>query len=276
MNNDFVVTQEVICQWFSLVTSSLVRISGKSPHSWPKKSLFTITHALFLISLPSQASSIIIFLVLYRISPFSTLYFISLFKIWVYSSSYIILSINALEIISLTESSFASDNILIFSCFSVFCMNLLVKWLPIISKSPVANADASVAITIGAAIIVERRPTPVASYPILIDIRTNPILFMILTAEWYCREILSLYIISLGIFLNSINFFSCHQAALWMVQSVCLSVCPSVCCHTFLVMLLSSYHHGIFESYYQWQKWRPCKRSRSEVKGQGHRGQHPS
>ena len=26
-------------------------------------------------------------------------------------------------------------------------------------------------------------------------------------------------------------FFSCDQAALWMVQSVCLSVCPSVC-HT--------------------------------------------
>ena len=57
--------------------------------------------------------------------------------------------------------------------------------------------------------------------------------------------------------------------------SVCLSVCPSVC-HTFLTMFPSSYHHEIFRSYYQWQKWRPCKRSRSEVKGQGHRGQHPA
>ena len=28
----------------------------------------------------------------------------------------------------------------------------------------------------------------------------------------------------------------------------------------------SSYHHEIFRSYYQWQKWRPCKRSRSKVK----------
>ena len=36
MNNDFWVTHEVICQWFSLVTSSLVKIIGKSPHSWPK------------------------------------------------------------------------------------------------------------------------------------------------------------------------------------------------------------------------------------------------
>ena len=26
----------MICQWFSLVTSSLVKIIGKSPHSWPK------------------------------------------------------------------------------------------------------------------------------------------------------------------------------------------------------------------------------------------------
>ena len=47
--------------------------------------------------------------------------------------------------------------------------------------------------------------------------------------------------------------------------SVCLSVCPSVC-HTFLTMFPSSYHHEIFRNYYQWQKWRPCKRSRSKVK----------
>ena len=57
----------------------------------------------------------------------------------------------------------------------------------------------------------------------------------------------------------------------WFSPSVCLSVCLSVC-HTFLTMFPSSYHYEIFRSYYQWQKWRPCKRSRSEVKGQGHRG----
>ena len=65
----------------------------------------------------------------------------------------------------------------------------------------------------------------------------------------------------------------------WFSPSVCpsvrLSVCPSVC-HTFLTMFPSSYHHKIFRSYYQWQKWRPCKRSRSEVKGQGHRGHDPN
>ena len=61
----------------------------------------------------------------------------------------------------------------------------------------------------------------------------------------------------------------------WFSPSVRPSVRPSVC-HTFLTMFPSSYHHEIFRSYYQWQKWRPCKRSRSEVKGQGHRGHNPT
>ena len=70
-------------------------------------------------------------------------------------------------------------------------------------------------------------------------------------------------------------FFSCDQAALWMAQSVRLSVCLSVC-DTFFTMFPSLYHHGNFWSYYQWQKWCPWKRSRSEVKGQGHRGHNPT
>ena len=36
MNNDFGVTRWATCKWFSLVTSSLVKIIGKSSHSWPK------------------------------------------------------------------------------------------------------------------------------------------------------------------------------------------------------------------------------------------------
>ena len=43
--------------------------------------------------------------------------------------------------------------------------------------------------------------------------------------------------------------FSCDQAALWMVFSVRLSVCLSVC-HTFLTMFPSSYHHEIFRSHH--------------------------
>ena len=65
----------------------------------------------------------------------------------------------------------------------------------------------------------------------------------------------------------------------WFSPSVCLSVCLSVrpsVRHTFLTIFPSSYHHEIFRSYYQWQKWRPYKRSRSEVKGQGHRGHNPT
>ena len=61
----------------------------------------------------------------------------------------------------------------------------------------------------------------------------------------------------------------------WFSPSVRPSVRLSVR-HTFLTRFLSTYHHEIFRSYYQWQKWRPCKRSRSEVKGQGHRGHDPT
>ena len=58
-------------------------------------------------------------------------------------------------------------------------------------------------------------------------------------------------------------------------QDTVLWVRPSVR-HTFFTMFPSSYHHEIFRSYYHGQKGCPCKRSRSEVKGQGHRGQHPT
>ena len=36
VNNDFWVTSEAICQWFSQVTKSWVKIIGKSHHKWPK------------------------------------------------------------------------------------------------------------------------------------------------------------------------------------------------------------------------------------------------
>ena len=68
---------------------------------------------------------------------------------------------------------------------------------------------------------------------------------------------------------SAITCFLAATKQLWMVQSVCLSVRLSVrpsVCHTFLTMFPSTYHHEIFRSYYQWQKWRPCKRSRSKVK----------
>ena len=51
----------------------------------------------------------------------------------------------------------------------------------------------------------------------------------------------------------------------WFSPSIRLSVRLSVG-HTFFTMFPSLYHHEIFRSYYKWQTWRPCKRSRSEVK----------
>ena len=36
VNNDFWVTSEAICQWFSRVTKSRVKIIGKSHHEWPQ------------------------------------------------------------------------------------------------------------------------------------------------------------------------------------------------------------------------------------------------
>ena len=58
----------------------------------------------------------------------------------------------------------------------------------------------------------------------------------------------------------------------WLSPSVCPSICPSAC-HTSFTMFPSSYHHEIFSSDYQWQKWCSYKRTRSELKGRGHRGQ---
>ena len=52
---------------------------------------------------------------------------------------------------------------------------------------------------------------------------------------------------------------------------VCLSVCPWHVLHYVPVIVSSQ----IFRSYFHWQKWCPCIRSRSEVKCQGHRGQNP-
>ena len=62
--------------------------------------------------------------------------------------------------------------------------------------------------------------------------------------------------------------------SLYVCLSVCLFVSLSVCpSHLFdyVPIMVSSWN-----CYYHWQKWRPCKRSRSDVKGQGHRGQHPT
>ena len=54
---------------------------------------------------------------------------------------------------------------------------------------------------------------------------------------------------------------------------------PRVCrrpTSVLFTMFPSSYHHEIFRSCYHGQKGCPCKRSRSEVKGQGHWSENPT
>ena len=60
-----------------------------------------------------------------------------------------------------------------------------------------------------------------------------------------------------------VNIFSCDQVALGTLLPILIR--PSVC-DAFFTMFLSSFHHEFFRSYYHWQKWCPCKRSRSKVK----------
>ena len=86
-----------------------------------------------------------------------------------------------------------------------------------------------------------------------------------LLRKWYWEFLYSFRIRFSTYVLNSsaekIQMFlaATKQLYEWFSPSVRPSVRPSVC-HTFLTMFPSSYHHEIFRSYYQWQKWRPCKR----------------
>ena len=55
VNNDFWVTSEAICQWFSRVSKSRVKIIGKSHHEWPKnrysrlRMYYFISYTLFYV-----------------------------------------------------------------------------------------------------------------------------------------------------------------------------------------------------------------------------------
>ena len=67
------------------------------------------------------------------------------------------------------------------------------------------------------------------------------------------------------------NSYSFQPIGPWMGYSF-TDLGAEGCCRSLnalLTLFPSSYHHEIFRSYYQWQMWPPCNRSRSEVKGQG-------
>ena len=66
-------------------------------------------------------------------------------------------------------------------------------------------------------------------------------------------------------------FFSCDQAAIWLVQSVCLSVRPSLTPFHHVPIIVSSWN---FQELLPWTKVKSMQKVK--VKGQGHRGQHPT
>ena len=74
----------------------------------------------------------------------------------------------------------------------------------------------------------------------------NDVIFQTLMSNGMWRDLIS----AAGAIGHVTLIFSCDQAALWMVQSVCLSVC-----HTLFTVFPSSYHHEIFRSYFLRQKW---------------------
>ena len=50
VNNDFLVTSEMICLWFSRVAKSRVKIIGKSHHEWPKIVIYGNKYIIILLT----------------------------------------------------------------------------------------------------------------------------------------------------------------------------------------------------------------------------------
>ena len=89
--------------------------------------------------------------------------------------------------------------------------------------------------------------------------------------EFPLKKLLSVF---LSVFLICLSV--CSSVRPSVRPSVCLSVCLSVPVTHFSTMFPSWYHHEIFRSDYQWQKWCLCRSSRTEVKSQCYRGQNPN
>ena len=104
-------------------------------------------------------------------------------KISEYSSSEMELSDNAFEMRLLIVLS--TDNIAIFSCFSIFNDIFLIARFPATRNNPITIDTASIPITAGAATIVERRPTPAIPNPIAVTPKQLSITPIILTPLLY-------------------------------------------------------------------------------------------
>ena len=77
---------------------------------------------------------------------------------------------NAFEMRLLIVLSAEIANIAIFSCFSIFIEIVVISRFPATRSNPITIDTASIAITAGAATIVERMPTPVIHNPIAVTL----------------------------------------------------------------------------------------------------------
>ena len=99
-------------------------------------------------------------------------------------------------------------NIAIFSCVSIFNDIFLLARVPTTRSTPITFDTASIPITAGAAIIVERRSTPVITNPIaetsnqfsITPIILTPLLYFVLS---FCN---TLYIYIITISFNNFHF----------------------------------------------------------------------
>ena len=104
-----------------------------------------------------------------------------------------------------------------------------------------------------------------------------------MTSVRHCKSLRVQSIILIGAFLVYVNsgvdhpqvtIFSCDQAALWMVYSVRLSVCPSVCLsHLFDYVPIIVSSQNVQELLPMTEV---ISMQKVKVNGQGHRGQNPT
>ena len=98
---------------------------------------------------------------------------------------------NAIEMRLLIVLSDETANLAIFLCFSIFYDIFLIVQFPTTRSNPITIDTASIPITAGAAMIVEKRPTLVISNPIAVTLKQISITPIKLTSIIFCTKFVS-------------------------------------------------------------------------------------
>ena len=85
---------------------------------------------------------------------------------------------NAFEMRLLIVLRVETDNIAIFSCFSIFRDSFLIARFTTTRSNHMTIDTVSIPITAGVATIVERRPTPVIPNPVAVTPKQFPLLYL--------------------------------------------------------------------------------------------------